>query len=251
MRWEDTQSTLRYRLGTLFYHEQSIRAVVRDADSTLELFINWQGAAIDCWSAVLREARNRHLELELVKAARRAYPQDKELQDAENAIILLRETESVSTVVAGSGGQTSVSSAITIFYAYIEEDEKLVEDLLRQLTLFKRHNPSIQWYGSKRIVSEELAESMKHLNRASVILLFVSPAFLESDIHYEEVQRAMERHGTEGITVIPIILRPTVGWRETYIGKLQAIPRGEKVISNSGKLETTLFEVAQEIKGVI
>jgi TIR domain len=252
MRWEDIQSSLRYKLGTLFPYEQSIRAIVRDTDSTLELFINWQGSSVDCWSAILRDARNRHLELELVEFARKAYPNDKELQEAENAITLLRKTESTSLVATNLGKQTLMSTNIlTVFYTYMEEDEKLVEDLLRQLTVFKRNNPFIQWYGSKRVVSEELAESMRHLNQASVILLFVSPAFLQSNIHYEEVQRAMERHNIENIAVIPIILRPTVGWRETSIGRLQAIPRGEKAVSNSGKLETTLFEVAQEVKGVI
>jgi hypothetical protein len=87
MRWEEIQSDLRYKLGNLFPQEQSIHTIVRDTDSILEPFINWQGSSMDCWSAVLNEAKKRHLELELVKAARRAYPKDQELQTAESIII--------------------------------------------------------------------------------------------------------------------------------------------------------------------
>src|SRR5436190_10474401 len=113
MRWEEIQTELRYKLGDLFSHEQSIRAIVRDVDSTLEGFVIWDGNAVDCWSGILKEVRKRQYELRLVDAAQRVYSQDGVLQQAKDKIIILHKTlalEPTSAVTSSSRPPQSLRS---------------------------------------------------------------------------------------------------------------------------------------------
>ena len=76
-------------------------------------------------------------------------------------------------------------------------------------------------------------EINQHLNNAQIILLLVSPDFMDSDYCYGvEMKRAIERHERKEARVIPIILRP-VYW-QGILGKLQALPTdGKPVIHRS------------------
>jgi hypothetical protein len=60
---------------------------------------------------------------------------------------------------------------------------------------------------------------MHHLSTAQVVLLLVSPDFMNSDYCYSiEMKRALERHETGQARVIPIILRP-VFWHGKPLGE--------------------------------
>jgi internalin A len=62
----------------------------------------------------------------------------------------------------------------------------------------------------------------KHLTTSDIVLLLVSPNFMNSDYCYSiEMQKALERHEQGEARVIPVILRP-VNWQEMPFGKLQA-----------------------------
>src|SRR6266581_3517067 len=99
------------------------------------------------------------------------------------------------------------------------------EKLEKQLRALKRQGIIDVWHDREISAGTEWEREIdKHLNSAQIILLMVSPDFMDSDYCYSiELKRAIERHDRGEARVIPIILRP-VSWRKSPIGKFQALP---------------------------
>jgi internalin A len=63
-------------------------------------------------------------------------------------------------------------------------------------------------------------------------LLLVSASFIASDYCYDiEMKRALERYNAKEAEVIPIIIRDC-SWHSAPFGKLQALPKDAKAITN-------------------
>jgi tetratricopeptide (TPR) repeat protein len=122
---------------------------------------------------------------------------------------------------------------VTVFYCYASEDEKHLRELEKHLGSLKRLGKVTTWYDRQIAPGMEWEHEIEaHLNAADIILLLISPDFMQSDYCYNvEMKRAMARHNSpEKTEVIPIILRP-VNWQDTPIGQLQAWPtKGKPVV---------------------
>lgn len=139
-----------------------------------------------------------------------------------------------------------------MFFSYVKEDERLVKRLRDQLAILKQQQLIIDWHaGSAALGQEAAAQTMQHLNSAQIILLMVSPAFLASQQHAREVQRAMERSHRGEAMVIPILLRPTARWNAASFGTLLMLPREEKAITEWNNLDRAFAAVAEEIAEAI
>ena len=114
---------------------------------------------------------------------------------------------------------------IEIFFSYAHEDEALMDDVRRQLILYDRQGIIQKWYDRKILPGVEwTAQIDHHLSHAHIILLFVSPHFIESKYCYNvEMAEALDRHKTGQARVIPIILRPCP-WKDAPFGHLQGLP---------------------------
>lgn len=141
---------------------------------------------------------------------------------------------------------------IKIFFCYAHEDEVLLIELEKQLSLFKRQGIISSWYDRDiRAGNEWSNEIEKHLSTADIILLLVSPDFIASDYIYGvEMQRAMERHEAGEACVIPVILRP-ISWSDAPFGKLQALPEDGKPITTWFNRDEAFLDVARGIQTVI
>lgn len=127
----------------------------------------------------------------------------------------------------------SVVRGVTIFYCYAAEDEKYLRELEKHMGSLKRLGKVTTWYDRQIMPGMNWeAEIEAHLNAADIILILVSPDFVQSDYCYNvEMRRALERHnGPEKTDVIPIILRPVI-WQDMPIGTLQAWPTRGKPIT--------------------
>jgi hypothetical protein len=99
---------------------------------------------------------------------------------------------------------------------------------------------------------------IEKLKRADIILLLLSPAFIDSKYCYEkELDFALHRHKEGRARVIPVLLRD-IAWRERKFSPFQAIPQGphgakpvEKWRSRADAWETILFQLKQEIQEMI
>jgi len=126
-----------------------------------------------------------------------------------------------------------MSTSIEIFLSYAHEDEKLCKELEKHLSILERQGIINIWHDRNiNAGSEWKHEIDAHLNAAQIILLLVSPDFMVSDYCYSvEMKRAMERHERGEARVIPVILRE-VDWKETLFGKLRALPRNTKPVTD-------------------
>jgi TIR domain len=135
-------------------------------------------------------------------------------------------------IMTGPGTPTSPAS-IEVFYSYAHEDEELVKELRKHLSILKRQGMIREWYDREITAGTDWKGQLdQHLNSAGVILLLVSADFLASDYCYDvEMTRALERHDQGEARVIPVLLRMVDGWQLTPFGKLQSLPADGKPVT--------------------
>jgi hypothetical protein len=143
---------------------------------------------------------------------------------------------------------------VTIFFSYSHEDEPLLFKLKTHLRPLQRVGLIELWYDRDISAGTEWEQEItKHLNTSQIILLLVSPDFIDSDYCYSiEMKRALERHEQGEGVVIPIILR-SVYWQGTPFGKLQALPtNGKPIVSSSWHNQDEAFlDITQDILKVV
>jgi hypothetical protein len=138
---------------------------------------------------------------------------------------------------------------VKIFFSYSHNDETLRDELEIHLSILKRQGVIETWHdrriGAGQEVNHEISE---HLETADIILLLVSPYFLDSDYCYDvEMKRAMERHENGQSRVIPVILH-SCDWHGTPFGKLLATPTDGKPISKFPNQHDAFLEVTKAIR---
>jgi HEAT repeat protein len=141
---------------------------------------------------------------------------------------------------------------IEVFLSYAHEDEELRKKLETHLSLLIRQGTISPWHDRDiKAGSEWKRDIDAHLDGAQIILLLVSPDFIASDYCYStEMTRAMERHESGEARVIPIILRP-VDWQRAPFGKLQALPRDAKPVTDWSSQDQAFYDVVQGIRGFV
>jgi TIR domain len=141
---------------------------------------------------------------------------------------------------------------VEIFYSYSHKDEKLRDQLEVHLKLLQRQGLIVSWHDRRIGPSNEWeGEISSHLDSAQLILLLISPDFINSDYIYDiELKRAMERHETREARVIPIILRPC-DWRNAPFSKLQSLPRDAKPVVKWGTRDEAFSQIASEIRNIV
>lgn len=141
--------------------------------------------------------------------------------------------------------------AVELFFCYAHEDEAELTKLKTYLSPFQRQGLIDAWHDRDINAGTEWApEILKHLNAAQIILLLVSPDFINSDYCYDiEMKQAMARYERGEALVIPIILRP-VHWQGTPFGKLQALPRDGKAAIGSywNYVDEAFFNIAEGVR---
>jgi tetratricopeptide (TPR) repeat protein len=144
------------------------------------------------------------------------------------------------------------TNPVEVFYSYAHEDEKLRNELMKHLANLKRQGIITDWYDRDISAGTEWNDEIaNHLNSASVILLLISPDFMNSDYSNDvEVKRAMERHEAGDARVIPIILRP-VDWEGAPFSKLQGLPTDAKAITLWSNRDEAFLCVVKAIRGAL
>lgn len=142
--------------------------------------------------------------------------------------------------------------SVKIFFCYAREDELLLNKLKTQLKPLQRQGLIETWHD--RDISAGTAwesEINQHLDAAHIILLLISPDFMDSDYCYgTELQRAIQRHERGEASVIPIILRP-VHWYIDPLNTLQALPTDAKPVKTWPDLDDAFYNVMGGIRKVV
>lgn len=142
--------------------------------------------------------------------------------------------------------------AIQIFCCYAHKDEQLLDKLKNHLKPQQRQGLIHIWHDRDINAGANWEQEIEEqLNTAQIILLLVSADFIASDYCYtKEMQRVLERHARGEVRAIPIILRPT-DWKITPLGKLQALPKDGKPITNWSNRENAYLDVATGIRTIV
>lgn len=88
--------------------------------------------------------------------------------------------------------ERSVLRTMNVFYSYAHEDEDLRQRLQTHLGVLKYQQLLSDWHDRKIHAGEEWAKKIQvHLNTADILLLLISPDFLNSSsINGIEMKRA-------------------------------------------------------------
>lgn len=145
-----------------------------------------------------------------------------------------------------------MNTSITIFISYAHEDEKLCLELEKHLQELRRQRLIHTWHNRNINAGTEWQKAIdSHLTTAQIVLLLISPDFLDSDYHYSiEVQKGMEQHERGVTRVIPILLRP-VHWQGLAFGKLQALPTNGKPVTKWRNRDEAFQNIAQGIIRIV
>jgi HEAT repeat protein len=147
---------------------------------------------------------------------------------------------------------TQTTQFMKLFFSYAHKDEPLRDELAKHLSLLKRQNIITDWHDRNITAGTDWAQAIDHnLNTADIILLLISSDFLASDYCYDkEMTRALERHDKSTARVIPIILRPC-DWHSAPFGKLQALPKDAKPVTEWDNQDKAFTNIAQGIRKAV
>ena len=139
---------------------------------------------------------------------------------------------------------------LKMFIGYAPEDKNMLNELKRHLRPVERAGLIEVWDDQDIAPGEEKGKEVeRHFFDARIILLLLSPAFLDSDDCYDQMSMAIERYEQAEASVIPILLRP-YAWQSTPLKDLQPLPKDGEPISQQNK-DDVFFEVSEEIAEVI
>ena len=154
--------------------------------------------------------------------------------------------------MTGPGAPTPPAS-IEVFYSYAHEDEELVKELQKHLSILKWQGVIREWYDREITAGTDWKGQLdQHLNSSGIILLLVSADFLASKYCYDvEMRRALERHDQGEARVIPVLLRMVDGWQGAPFGKLQSLPTDGKPVTSWKICDEAFADVARGIRNAI
>jgi tetratricopeptide (TPR) repeat protein len=138
---------------------------------------------------------------------------------------------------------------IEVFYAYAPEDEKWAQELQKHLTLLQRQHLITTWHPRLISAGEDWQQVIdKHLQSASIILLLISPDFLASDYCYStEMTRALEREQTQGVRIVPILLRP-VDWKIAPFAHLYPLPSNAQFLTQWSNTDQAFTDITISLR---
>lgn len=142
--------------------------------------------------------------------------------------------------------------AVKIFYCYAHEDRNLRDQLDKHMEVLRRSGKIVTWHDREILAGAEWRYEIDiHLKTSEIVLLLISPDFIQSDYCYSiELQQALHMHRNNIAHIIPIIVRP-VDWQETPLNELQVLPPDGRPIAAWRNRDEALQIVVQEIHKVV
>jgi len=141
---------------------------------------------------------------------------------------------------------------VNAFISYSHRDEAALERLHVHLATLRREGRINDWFDRMILAGGELdSEIAAHLESCGLFLLLVSPDFLASDYCVDrELDRALERHDAGEARVVPIIVQPC-DWKSTSLGRLKALPRDGKPISEWPNDNNAYLDIVEELRRIL
>ena len=143
----------------------------------------------------------------------------------------------------------------TVFISYSHEDEKWKNRLHSHLGVLEKVGQITIWDDQKIDTEGKYFDIIKNIiYQAAVAVCLISSDYLSSDFRIkEEIPALFSRREKEGMTIIPVLLRPCLWEAVSWLNKPQMLPRDDKSVSEDFKdtWDTVFKEVAETIFTII
>jgi formylglycine-generating enzyme required for sulfatase activity len=141
---------------------------------------------------------------------------------------------------------------IEVFFSYSRKDKALRDELDTHLALLKRRGLTT-WHDCQIVAGSEWEEEInRHIKTADIILLLISSDFIASNYCYEtELPNILQRHEARKAYVIPVLLRPVAGWKQSPFAKLQICPSGGLPVTQWHDRDAAFVDVADSIEEAV
>jgi serine/threonine protein kinase len=144
---------------------------------------------------------------------------------------------------------------VSVFVSYSHEDESWKDKVVRHLRVLELQGHVELWDDRRIVPGENWRDAIDGtLASARVALLLVSANSLTSEfILGEEVPALLRRRASEGLRLIPVIVRPCA-WRDVaWLAPIQSLPRDGRPLSTLAEheVDTELSSLAREIRRLL
>jgi hypothetical protein len=143
-------------------------------------------------------------------------------------------------------------STIKVFYCYAREDKEFRDKLETHMAPLRRQYNLTTWSDREIRPGEDYEQTISaRLSEADLVLLLISPYFIQSDYCYgKEMEQALARHRDGSCKVILILLRPT-HWEDTPFSHLQLLPTNARAVKRWRDRDDAFYDVVGGIKELL
>ncbi|HEY0754329.1 MAG TPA: TIR domain-containing protein [Ktedonobacteraceae bacterium] len=140
---------------------------------------------------------------------------------------------------------------VTLFYCYAHEDSALYSALETHLAYFKRQGQIANWSERQIRAGRKWKQEVEtHLTSANIILLLISPDFIQSDTCAARMEQALELASAGRVRVLFVILRPTV-WETIAHPQVMYLPENRQPITTWKDRDEVFTQIAQSIGNIV
>lgn len=138
-----------------------------------------------------------------------------------------------------------------VFISYSHDDTAFRDQLVVHLAVLQRQGTIDVWHDGRIEPGNDWKKAIEEqLQQADIIILLISASFLASRFCAEvELTQAMRRWEAKNAIVVPIIVR-ACDWASSPLGRLQALPRDGRPISQFNSFDDAWRDVARSIKSI-
>ena len=138
------------------------------------------------------------------------------------------------------------------FISYSHLDSSSLERLHTHLAMLRREGSLNEWYDRKILAGDPVdSEVSANLESSDLFIALLSPDFLNSNYCYEkEMERAIEKHDSGEIRVIPIIVEPC-DWKASPLVRFKALPKDGEPISSWTNQNNAYLDIVNELRRIV
>lgn len=142
---------------------------------------------------------------------------------------------------------------LRVMYSYSHKDDVYREELDMALAALRREGLIEVWQDREDLLpgSEFDKDIARALVESDVVLLLISRPYIASEYAWcKEMTVAVQRHDEGNCVVVPIILR-RADWQTSPFGKLTALPRDGRPITEWENQDAAWADVAEGIRRLV
>lgn len=140
---------------------------------------------------------------------------------------------------------------LLLYYSSSPADESLRAELEKHLAPLQRESGFVFWHPGLAMPGGDVKKELREqFERASAVLLLISPDYLADSRCYAEMEQALKRHHAGQTVLVPILMRPC-NWESLALQQLQPLPRSGKPISIARSRDRAWVEIVSSIREVL